>query len=229
MNLKTSPFDYFEEAYCINLEERPDRWALMQNEFERLGIQKKVNRFKAIKHQRGSIGCNLSHKKIVEIAKSKNLKNVLIFEDDCEFVSKSLFFLYKSIIALEKKEWDIFFLGGRLKDKAEKIANNLLKANIRGCQSFAINNKAYDKILGLNPYAYEELGSNKPWMGCFDAWYGENLNAYIVYPLMTVQRESQSDIGNCYCDWKKDLYFESFEKFAPENVKKYHTKVKLFI
>lgn len=224
-----NPFDYFEEAYCINLEERTDRWELIKKEFEKLGIQKKVNRFSAIRHQRGSIGCNLSHKKIVEIAKNKGLRNVLIFEDDCEFINTDIFVLSKSIMALNRREWDVFFIGGRLRDNAKKITNNLLKGKMTGCQSFAVNSNAYDKILGLNPYAYESLGSNKPWLGCFDAWYRENLDAYTVYPLMTVQRESHSDIGNRECAWKKKLYLDSFEKFVPENVKRYHTKRKLIL
>ena len=40
-----NPFDFFEEIWCINLDHRIDRWELSQQEFEKLGIKERVQRF----------------------------------------------------------------------------------------------------------------------------------------------------------------------------------------
>ena len=37
--------DNFEKLYCINLDSRPDRWALAQEEFKKYGIEDIVERF----------------------------------------------------------------------------------------------------------------------------------------------------------------------------------------
>ena len=40
-------------------------------------------RVDAIKHTNGHIGCFLSHKKCLQIAKELGLKNIIVMEDDC--------------------------------------------------------------------------------------------------------------------------------------------------
>ena len=79
-------FDYFDEIYCINLDSRPDRWQHAQLEFKKAGIEDRVQRFSAIKENDGRVGVIKSNLAIVKMAKEKNLKNVLVFEDDVEFI-----------------------------------------------------------------------------------------------------------------------------------------------
>ena len=41
--LVDNPFDFFDAIYCINLEERTDRWeSVCQAEFEKLGISDRI-------------------------------------------------------------------------------------------------------------------------------------------------------------------------------------------
>ena len=82
-------------------------------------------RVDAIKHTNGHIGCFLSHKKCLQIAKELGLKNIIIMEDDC-----TLNLLYKYNFSLKLlninnfldsyDNWDIF-LGGYNKTQGTDI------------------------------------------------------------------------------------------------------------
>jgi glycosyl transferase family 25 len=109
-----SPFDYFDEIYCINLEHRPERWKQAQREFDKVGIVDRVRRFDAIYDKENpKRGCYESHMGGIRLAHKRKLKNVLIFEDDVTFLdcySEQKF--SKSIETLKTKEWDFFYIGG---------------------------------------------------------------------------------------------------------------------
>ena len=45
----------------------------------------KAERFPAIKHAKGMVGCNLSHATVLREAAKRGYQRVLILEDDCEF------------------------------------------------------------------------------------------------------------------------------------------------
>ena len=49
-------------------------------EFNKIGILDEVERFSAVKHERGIAGCTLSHYEIIKKCKIDGCKNVLIFE-----------------------------------------------------------------------------------------------------------------------------------------------------
>ena len=78
--------DYFDKIYCINLKHRKDRWQESLIEFDRLNITHDVERFEAIESKPGIVGCTASHYKIVQDAKIKGYKNILILEDDVKIL-----------------------------------------------------------------------------------------------------------------------------------------------
>lgn len=95
----------------INLAKRSDRLSqvyqnLETNKFDR----KKVNRFEAIEHEYGEIGCAKSHFLLLSklLCESKT-KYHLIFEDDFRF-SKSPQFLAQFLSALESSNVKIDFI-----------------------------------------------------------------------------------------------------------------------
>ena len=65
--------------YCINLDERPDRWKQVQKEAARLHMD--IERFPAIKRDRGHDGCKESHMTLLEQLK-KEETFMMIVEDD---------------------------------------------------------------------------------------------------------------------------------------------------
>lgn len=105
--MSSTPFNFFDKIFCINLPHRVDRWENSQETFKALNINNIVNRFEgynALEENRnkgvfssyfyfqepdtiGTInlrrsGCAMSFIKIIQTAKQNQYKNVLIFEDD---------------------------------------------------------------------------------------------------------------------------------------------------
>ena len=82
--------NYVGGIYYINLDKRLDRLEQIQSELVKMDIS--GVRFCAINHINGIVGCGYSHLAVLKTARSLGLKNVLILEDDFEFlVSKSEF------------------------------------------------------------------------------------------------------------------------------------------
>jgi hypothetical protein len=87
----SSIFKYIDYVFYINLDSRTDRWEHIENIFYKYDIDK-YERFSAIYNDEGIIGCTMSHKKVIEIARERGYKNVLILEDDFDFlISKEEF------------------------------------------------------------------------------------------------------------------------------------------
>ena len=78
---------YINKLYYINLENRIDRDIHFLNEINTFlpHYKDKVERFTAIRHTIGSIGCTLSHISVLKKALQENHKYIIIFEDDFKF------------------------------------------------------------------------------------------------------------------------------------------------
>ena len=72
----------------INLDKRPDRRLLMEQELAKLSIPNdKITRFAAIYNPLNGLGCMRSHLEVLKMAKEKQWKNVWIMEDDFTFTA----------------------------------------------------------------------------------------------------------------------------------------------
>lgn len=217
-----NPFNFFDEIYCINLDERPDRWEHSQEQFYKLGILDKVKRYSAIKptlDERwkrdvpwgkgkyryplvGAVGCAESHKAIIRLAKEKNLKNVMVFEDDF-IVSENWFeILNPAITELQKHNWHNFYLGyllnnawGLKVDVSENLGRCLSKKH-RGIQlttALAYNSTIFDHLINnINPFNY-----NHGREGHVDKYYCKDrriLKFYAKPPVVHQNPELGTDI-----------------------------------
>ncbi|UZQ55744.1 glycosyltransferase family 25 protein [Trichothermofontia sichuanensis B231] len=118
---KSPLLSFFDRSYIINLPERFDRRNQMKQELKMLGLSElseEVIFFPAIRPTDkgefpsiGSKGCFLSHLAILKEAKSQNLNNLLIMEDDLSFTR----FLVKKqdtiVDELRRLSWDFAYLG----------------------------------------------------------------------------------------------------------------------
>jgi len=196
-------FDYFSEIWCINLPERTDRLEHSMKEFEKAGIQDKVKIFPAIREPDGRVGVIKSNLAIVKSAKEKNLKNVLIFEDDVEFiVDDPQLCLEKTISQIEGIKWYLFYLGANTHQKLIKFKPNLiLLKNAFAVHSMAYSNLSYDKIIkkydGLN-----KIGSYNDILDVFLAQeIQEKYICLMTNPMLTTQMNSYSDIEKRIVDY----------------------------
>lgn len=196
--------DFFDKIYCINLDERTDRWERAQTEFKKIGLEN-VERFSAIKNPVGAIGCRDSHLSIIKKSKEENLKNVLIFEDDVLFIDENVKYIEESLDQLSNENWTLFYLGATLEPHygaVTRVTNNLVKTNFAfTTHAYAINSNIFDKILNEAP-------SSK----IIDVYYCHHIvplgSSLIINPIVAIQQEGFSDIENHNADygWMIDFY-----------------------
>lgn len=114
-----SILNYFDGIVYINLDHRTDRNILIQAELKKMRIHpEKIFRIKGhFDELNGSKGCVQSHIDALEFALQKKWKNILILEDDCEFVvdTRTSNTYINNFLNYFQKDWDVFFLGTRVK------------------------------------------------------------------------------------------------------------------
>jgi GR25 family glycosyltransferase involved in LPS biosynthesis len=220
----SNPFDYFDAIYCINLDERPDRWEHCVKQFEILGIADRVKRFSAIKpihderwHRptpwgkgkyayplRGAVGCAESHKALITIAKEQNLKNIMVFEDDFVVLENWKENLANSISELQNHRWHNFYLGYHLQrvgvrmeiKHGEHLSRCVAKKH-RGIQlttALAYNSTIFDYLI-KNINSFNHRECGRE--GHVDKYYASNrkIMKYFAKPeIVTQNHDLGSDI-----------------------------------
>jgi GR25 family glycosyltransferase involved in LPS biosynthesis len=199
----SNAFDYFDEIYVINLDRRKDRLEHAMLEFEKVGIADRVQRYSAIEHKDGRIGLIKSNLDILKKAKERKLKNVLIFEDDFEFlIDNPLEVLQKSIDQSKGIDWHLFYLGANTHQKLIKFKPNLiiLKAAFAS-HSIAYSKLAYDSFIDK----YDTLKEIRQHGDIMDVFLAQNYQekgvCLMVNPMMTTQINSFSDIEHTFVDY----------------------------
>lgn len=178
---------FFSGIYCINLESRKDRWRSSEKEFKKIGIS--PSRFSAIFDSYPPRGCLKSHIKLLEQHQKNGGGNVLIFEDDVEFVEDASDIVKEALDEINNIKWDFLYLGGNILKNFYQETKRL--ARLTHCQSthaYSINGNFINKVLSIlknEDYFIDLIYSQKivPFKKC-----------YITVPMVAIQREGYSDI-----------------------------------
>ena len=219
MNLNS----YFDKIICINLTKRSDRWEECLLNFNKIGL--KVERYEAIdgnpmnwNHVRnknnnkkdvkfaGVAGCMASHINIWKMAKEKGWSNVLIIEDDCDFLD-NLQEIFKERIKQVPEDWGLLYFGGIHETRngeylPQKISEHISKAKrIITTTCYAIKDTCYD-------LAIKTVLADQPWFhtaidGYLGAYIQPKTNTYSFDPPLAWQRGSYSNIANGYRDYSE--------------------------
>lgn len=217
----TNPFKFFDKIYCINLDERKDRWNECLKNFQKYEIDN-YERIDAIKvngnihpKRKGQLGCALSFCKTFEKALADGHEKILIFEDDFEFPfpKEDLFEkLNRSIIELPK-DWDSFYLGATLVDcygrfPIEKFSENLFE--IKSAHALHATGFSKKALLNIKKFFsnkeewYLDLINNYENMDVFIAKeFLKTSSSYITKDLLCFQRPNYSNIENNYYDYNQ--------------------------
>jgi GR25 family glycosyltransferase involved in LPS biosynthesis len=196
---------YFDKIYCINLDRRKDRWEETIKELDKWGLTDEVERYSAIDGKDikgsypislGNVGLIDTNIKILEEAKEKKYKNILILEDDVEFTNgiKDLKDYYDNI----PKDYDMIWFGGNHNLHMGKSLSRVNEKIIKLHSTYAthavmINESMFDVIPTLISK------KRKP----IDVYYCDlqkSFNCYGFYPNIAIQRPSYSDIENKFMD-----------------------------
>jgi GR25 family glycosyltransferase involved in LPS biosynthesis len=216
--------DYFDKLICINLDKRTDRLKESQKQWRANNLI--VERMSAIegnpmgwKHVterdagintikksswNGAAGCMVSHVNIWKRAKAEGWKNVLIIEDDCDFVPE-LHDKFSKLIKEVPNDWDMLYFGGIHEERGGRFVPTKVTENIVKCARmitttcYAINESCYDLAL-------ESVLAEEPWFftavdGYLAAVVQPKCNAYAFNPPLAWQRGSHSDIQDDFRDY----------------------------
>ncbi len=201
---RISTIDYksedFYNLYLINLEHRNDRRDQFLTSFKDYPFN--VNRFKAIKHSKGYLGCSLSHLYLVKYAKEKNLPYIIVAEDDCLIKSKpeevkNLL----NVLTNNLDKWNIFngaptFGGNKDFIIDDTFDDSILSTNWGQSTAFMIYNKSvYDMLLNFN------------FTLAIDVYIAKKFTQHIYNKVFAIQRASYSDIELHIQGAKYEQYF----------------------
>ena len=203
---------FIDKIYCINLKKRIDRKKEILKHTKKLSLN--INFFEAIEHKNGALGCLLSHIKIIELAKKRNLRRIMIIEDDCVFKTNKLEFNSKNL----PDDWEMLYLGGDIADVYEDKTNKKflekewIKMKCYSTHCYIIGKQSYDIILEkLNNH----LDNNfKP----IDVIYKDEIHSrqksYILKTQPAHQLDTYSDIEQKYIKYlfKTPEYFVAINK-----------------
>jgi GR25 family glycosyltransferase involved in LPS biosynthesis len=199
--------DYFDKIYCINLNHRLDRWKDSLLEFKRHNL--KVERYNAIdgkevgslgRLSRGEHGALLSHLNLMIECREKNLKNVLILEDDVEFSENFVEKFFSWINEIE--DWDIIYFGAYHALNNPYNAYPLVKKTEHfyktvhsvAAHCYALNHTVYNDLIG-------EMSKKTNPLDEHHTVIQKKYKCYVIRPHLAWQRSSFSDIAEKEVDY----------------------------
>ena len=221
---------FFDKVYCINLEERKDRWILCEEKFKEYGITNYV-RFNGVKvegnlspKKLGQIGCTASFYNVFKDAFQNNYNKILVLEDDFNFiVSKD-----EIVNNLEKafkempEDWDMLYLGANVmneivSDPIEKYSENLFKLNSAyALHSVCLSKSSLHKIMNFFDGKGDWMENCMRHYDNMDVLFAKDFQisnkCFIWKDILCLQDPSFSSIENTFFDYT-DLMCTRFEYF----------------
>jgi len=210
-------FDSINVIY-INLDERTDRRVNAEKEFKKIGIDSPT-RFKAIKLANDALGCSMSHLKCLDLAKTNNFDNILICEDDIEFLDPELFLSQLKKFMESNDRWDVVLIAGNNMIPYAPVNETCIK--IYNCQTttgYIVKKSYYDTLIqnykeGISKLLKDPTNNDykidKYWLNLqrIHKWY-------LIIPLTIVQREDYSDIEKKVTNFKTYMlnYNKAYKK-----------------
>lgn len=141
-----------DKIVYINLDHRKDRKEKIEKQLS-IFPQEKVERFSAIKHDNGAIGCSKSHIAVLELALKNKWKNILVVEDDMLWNEQ----FDEQLKVLEQKlsePYDVIVLGG-MWPHYDKKTLKLFKCY--GTGAYIVNSSYYQTLLNNFKEGLEKL------------------------------------------------------------------------
>lgn len=193
-----------EKIVYINLDKRTDRREEIENELKKYELE--AERYSAIyTPHSGIVGCGYSHLNTLRLAKERGYKNVLILEDDFEFVvSKEEFEDSLNKLFDSKIPFDVCMLS-YIVQRGESIPEYPFVGKVLDGQTasgYIVNQHYYDKLIALYEWAIPLLDStNEHWNYANDmVWKRLQPNDNWIYFLNRIgkQRDGYSDNKMCF-------------------------------
>ena len=197
--------NYVGGVYYINLDKRTDRLEQIKSELVKMNIS--GTRFCGIAHKMGIVGCGYSHLTVLKNARSLGLKNVLIFEDDFEFlVSKTDFENQIGDFFRSSLPYDVLMLSYNIQ-QAQPF-NGLVQRvyDAQSASGYIVNSSFYDRLIDLYETHIPLLEQNgMHWIHandqCWKLLQGDASTWYAFNIRIGRQRASYSDNSLKFMDY----------------------------
>ena len=200
--------EYIDKIYYINLDRRTDRKELFEKQVEKYELpMNKIVRFSAIEDNYGAIGCSKSHLEILKLAQKNKYRNVLIFEDDFEFlVSKEEFYNnLNKFFKNYKDNFDFCYLQYNLLESEEKDNIVGYARKTFGGAGYIINNRILKKFIEILEKAIDNFikTHNHQLYAIDTCWHPLQKSSESFYFKKRIgkQRASYSDIEKSFVDY----------------------------
>lgn len=184
------------KAKVINLDSRRDKWRITEME---LSPHFELERVSAIRHEWGWVGLAKTFNQIFAEAEG----DVLIFEDDATYRGwvTNLLNAIKDL----PEGWEMLMLGANIKDqRIDRINNNLARTyGAWTTHGIYYSHKLCKELANLE--------FSVPIDEYFRTVVHPRGNSYVVYPFLSYQRPSDSDIEGGFKDYT-NLFYESEER-----------------
>lgn len=198
-------WNFFDRKVCLTADER--EWEKAGEEFKRVGLE--VVKFNALPDIGPHQSFNRSTRQILVDFWESGSQRLLFLEEDVQFVSLS--HLEKALCELPQ-DFDICYLGGNVSEeiftKPQKYSDHLCKVfNCWTTHAVCYNRKIVPWILENQPGFSVQM---------YDNWISNHLhkfNAFIINPMVAVQRSRVSSIWGTFCDYT-DKFEQSNQKLA---------------
>lgn len=200
--------NYFDAIFVINLPKRTDR--LLDITEQMLNYDIPFTLIDAIEDKNGAEGLRLTTEKLLTECVEKELKNVLIFEDDCLFVNDPNPIMNEVVKQLPDN-YHIVYLGGQIVHgvNRQQSANLFQLDTVYSTHAWGISLQGMKEIISK--------GLTAPIDNCLVDNIQKLQQCYITFPLLATQRAGFSNIGNSYIDW--DIYITPKYNQQISNVK----------
>jgi hypothetical protein len=205
--------DFFDNIYIINLPHRTDRKKEIEEQFSNIGLSidgDRIRFFSAIRPDTpggfttvGARGCFMSHLGILTEARDRGSKNILILEDDCNFVSNFSEKLQVIQTAMAQRTWSFFYGGALNVIEPEKLHNGWLSPaqGVMGAHFFAASGSVLPELvqyleLMLTRPPGDAMGGPMHVDGAY-SWFRAahpGYSSFLAVPELAYQRSSATDI-----------------------------------
>jgi glycosyl transferase, family 25 len=193
-------FNWIDKIIYINLEKRVDRRLFLLKEFTRLGVPaNKLLRIDGVlDEKRGAIGCTKSHIEALTYAIDNKLNNVLVLEDDVNFIP-NINAVYNTLLGIEKLKdtFDVIQLTAYDIKERTSYTSLLDKCNYCTMGTGYIVNKGFMEKLRKNMIEgvkkLEETNENKYTMDHYWNILQPKSKWYTLCQRIIYQRKSYSD------------------------------------
>lgn len=188
----------------INLEKRQDRKEQLEKELLDYGLSQ-FERFDAIPHSSGIVGCGKSHLEVLKMAKQRQYKSILILEDDFTFlVSREE--LEKEMVQLSEIDYDVCMLAYHLEDSCPIENSPVIKVlTAQTASAYIVKEHYYDDLIDLYEHNIPLLESTgEHWNYANDQCWKtlqKKHNWVCPKPRIGKQRDGYSDNCQCYVNY----------------------------